>query len=515
MEFKAVQNSADKLVHWIRSGRLALPDFQREFVWNPGRVVDLIDSVARQWPIGSLLLLSGPQPFGIREIACAPPLSGSNLDYYILDGQQRLTSLYHAICDVSDYCYYVDFNALLNDEEDYIRWEKRATFIKKFPTLHLRASSSIALVKDIWELDSFYNWIEDAPPGQQRAIVTLRERRLGGLQARVYQLMTIELDQDIKLEALARIFETLNRTGVKLNAFDLMVAMLYPVGFHLRDKWEEAKTCYDILTKFDVDPIEILKLVALIIRMVHGKRASKGIRQGDLLELDKTLLQRHWDESVELFAKSLDFASSKLGVRDSEVMPASSMILGLAGWLRKADTDPKDVERWFWSSGFSQRYAQAANTVTVADFDALLAGNLLLQAERLDDPFSAFDESARKNGLALRTMACYLISRGAEDLLTGVRLSESQGIAFREIDAEGILRKLSGETTFSKVVLLDKAVEKRLPKSASIREDIHSDESELRKRLKTQAISYPELQRNMDDFRRNVRREVLGEDNDR
>ena len=65
MEFQAVQHTIDKLIQWIRSGRLALPDFQRDFVWNPGRVVELLDSVARQWPVGSLLLLSGPQPFGI------------------------------------------------------------------------------------------------------------------------------------------------------------------------------------------------------------------------------------------------------------------------------------------------------------------------------------------------------------------------------------------------------------------------------------------------------------------
>lgn len=72
MDFQQQQYAIDVLVQRVRTGRLALPDFQREFVWNPSRVVELIDSVSRQWPIGSLLLLSGPQPFAIRPIDSGP-----------------------------------------------------------------------------------------------------------------------------------------------------------------------------------------------------------------------------------------------------------------------------------------------------------------------------------------------------------------------------------------------------------------------------------------------------------
>ena len=101
MNFQQVRHPIDYVIQRVRTGRLALPDFQREFVWSPGQVVELLDSISRQWPIGSLLLLSGPQPFAFRAIEGAPATSGTELDLYILDGQQRVTALYHAIANVS------------------------------------------------------------------------------------------------------------------------------------------------------------------------------------------------------------------------------------------------------------------------------------------------------------------------------------------------------------------------------------------------------------------------------
>src|SRR5690606_6483042 len=122
-------------------------------------------------------------------------------------------------------------------------------------------------------------------------------------------VMAIELDQEIEIEALARIFETLNRTGVRLNAFDLMVAMLYPRGFHLRDKWQEALNENDFTNAFSVDAVEVLKLTALLIRFHEGKTKSRGVRQGDLLNIDGSLITRYWDAAVGLYERSLCYAN--------------------------------------------------------------------------------------------------------------------------------------------------------------------------------------------------------------
>jgi len=510
MEFQAVQYTVDKLVQWIRSGRLALPDFQREFVWNPARVVELLDSVARQWPIGSLLLLSGPQPFGVRPINDAPDILGSELDYYVLDGQQRLTSLYHAISDVSEFCYFVDFNAVSTDQEDYVRWEKRGSFLAKYPTARVRAMNGIALVKEIWEFDLFYEWIEQVDPSVQKTYVALRERKLGGLQPRVYKVMAIELDQSIQLEALARIFETLNRTGVKLNAFDLMVALLYPTGFHLRDAWENAVNQYDSLERYQIDPVEVLKLIALLIRGDSGSRASRGVRQGNLLELNRDLIVSKWSNAVELYVQAIDYGCKHFGLFCAEAIPAPSMVLGLAYLLSVGGNDQL-IARWFWASGFGQSYAQAANTVVVADTDAIRAGttnDLLLGRAR--DVSSVLSDSARRNGMALRTLSCLIAKSGGVDIFSGSPLVDQTSMAFLVFD-NGLFRKLNAKDNFLSVVVVSKESEKKWAggRRASLWSDLAANEQ--RHRLESQFFEPITLQRTVDSLC-HVIRQAIGED---
>jgi len=96
-----IQFSADKkdltfLLDQIENRDLALPDFQRSFVWDPGATRELVVSIIRSFPAGSLLLMQGgASVFAPREFEAAPLLDGTPA-YLVLDGQQRLTSLYQA-----------------------------------------------------------------------------------------------------------------------------------------------------------------------------------------------------------------------------------------------------------------------------------------------------------------------------------------------------------------------------------------------------------------------------------
>jgi hypothetical protein len=492
MEFQSVQHSIDRLIQWIRTSRLALPDFQRDFVWSPSRVVELLDSVARQWPIGSLLLLSGPQKFGTKPIQDAPSLRGRDLDYYVLDGQQRLTALYHAIIDVSEFCYYVDFRALANDEDDYILWERRPAFLNRYPDLRSRASAGIALIREVWDLDVFYTWLSGIrETALQKKFVSLREQRLGGLTSKVYKVMAIELDQQIEIEALARIFETLNRTGVRLNAFDLMVAMLYPTGFHLRDKWQEAQTENDLTSLFEVDAVEVLKLTALLIRQSKGRSASRGVRQGDLLDIDPPLITRFWDSGVELYERALNEARDSFGVCCSDVVPSWGMILGLAAWYVRGDKrrDSKAVRNWFWGTVFAQTYAQAANTTIVSDFDQIAEGNGPgLSKQRIAIDFPILDEPAKRNGLALRGLACLLTSIGGKDPVSGELLGDLSEIVPRALEPSGKVRLLSSAHGFDRVIFMSPESARKLAKQyAKAVSEIEPDR-QFKERLSTQLI---------------------------
>lgn len=478
MEFKSVDYSIDTLLQRIRTSRLALPDFQREFVWKPNEVVELLDSVARQWPIGSLLLLSGPQPFATKEIESGPKVSITDLESYILDGQQRITSLYHAVMDVSEYCYYVNFFELDNESDEYIHWERRDRFIKQYPTVESRALNKVCLIKEIWDSQSFFRWMEHLENEEDKfRFVTIRDMQLAGLQTKVYKVMAIELNQEISLEALARIFETLNRTGVRLNAFDLMVAALYPIGFKLKEEWDSAINSNSIFSSIRPDAIEILKLCALRIRYNEGKEKSAGVRQGDLLRIDRKLIARYWKSSLELYVKSLIYCQNNFGVLNNELVPSWSMILGVAGLLEQGDILDINIHKWWKVRLLTQHYAQAANTKIVSDFEEFQV--YPYEPQNIEDfEFTyAFMDYTKKNGLLAKGVAGLLIHEGAKDLLTGEPLDRNQRIAFREIGPTGVTSKINKTTLLLQTIVVTDETDRVLGKTAPIFESPFAHEA--------------------------------------
>ncbi len=84
-----------ELLSEIHSRTTVLPDFQRDFVWEPGATKELIVSIASNYPAGSILRVrDAKRMFAAREFEGAPALDGVMHTFLVLDGQQRLTSLY-------------------------------------------------------------------------------------------------------------------------------------------------------------------------------------------------------------------------------------------------------------------------------------------------------------------------------------------------------------------------------------------------------------------------------------
>jgi len=383
------------------------------------------------------------------------------LDLYILDGQQRITALFHAVSDVSDYCYYVDFGLLQEGEDDFIRWQRRDQFQKNFPDLRSKAAAKIATIKEVWDLELFYEWLENLPEGEIRSgYVALRERRLGGLQAKVYKVMAVELDQEIELEALARIFETLNRTGVRLSAFDLMVAALYPSGFRLRDAWEEALANNSELQIANIDSNEILKLISLQIRKTKGKSYSKGVRQGDLLAIDKVLIRDYWPSAINLYVRALNYCRDNFGLLGEEVMPTPAMVLGVAMWLSlDSVVTSRAMKSWWLDRLASQHYSQAANTRIISDVDAINSGAIPITGSASLLASDLLEQPARRNGIFLRGFAGLLISQGACDPISGDLLKDCKSVGFCAIDERGILRKMNATDALSRIVFTTQSTE--------------------------------------------------------
>jgi hypothetical protein len=477
MNVQQVNHQIDYFIQRIRTGRIALPDFQRDFVWKPSQVVELLDSISKQWPIGSLLMLNGPQPFAFRAVDSAPDIRSKDLDLYILDGQQRVTALYHAIANVSKFCYYVDFNELANDGYEVIKWDRRSRFEKEHPDLRSRAAAGVALIKDIWDHPDFFAWLGGIKNDEDKTkFVRLREDRLTGLQSKVYHMIAIELEQGIELEALARIFETINRTGVALNAFDLLVAKLYPTKFNLRNAWEGACQKYPVFIRLKVGELEILKLVSLLIRKFEGRQFSRGVRQGDLLGLEANLIIKYWEKAIDLYAQALDECLS-YGVTSYELMPSWAMVLGVAGCL--LEYGPTEAGEWWKNRLVRQTFAQAANTKIVSEFDSGMKIDAKSSEPEDSDPAGMLSKPAKANGLFTKGMLGLIVARGAIDPLSGLLLSECESLTQRWVNENGIASKVTSDDAIGSVILMSEETSKKIPVLVDVKSLLFGDQALL------------------------------------
>ena len=135
---KPDHRSLDSIIGMLREGRFVIPDFQRDFEWNPWDIKELIKSIFLDYYIGSLLLWKGKKEsfnalscetiYGFGNVCGVSPWTkeGSNPDFIVLDGQQRLTALYYSIIapDVplpnrkSRAIYYIKVDKFMNEQYD-------------------------------------------------------------------------------------------------------------------------------------------------------------------------------------------------------------------------------------------------------------------------------------------------------------------------------------------------------------------------------------------------------------
>lgn len=379
MQHEYTQLSIGEIIEMIDDGRMALPQFQRPFVWAPNAVVELIDSLINGWPIGTLLLLRGPQPFASRGIEGGPNDAAINREdfkpnLYILDGQQRITSLYQAFKDTGEPQYLIYLGDDISREENPITWRNR----EEFPPPSMTFTLATALNPFLFE-----EAVRSMPVEEQDIARSNREIRLGHLLDRRLLLPVILLNQSIDLDALTRIFETLNRTGTPLDAFDLMVALLYPEEFHLGEQFDEARESNPLLTDYEVAGLEILKLVALWQRdrEISGSVSSRppekrvrGVRQRDVLNTPPKFVVEQWQAAVSAYVEAIEWIRDHGGISDKDSVPSTAMLLTIAYSLHSGRTSELDMMRWYWHSIAMQTYAQGANTQVITDVEKLKNG---------------------------------------------------------------------------------------------------------------------------------------------
>jgi hypothetical protein len=420
--FDSTKEALSGLLNDAACGKLQLPDFQRGWVWDDYGIRSLLASVSQSFPIGAVMMLQtgGDVRFRPRPIegADSSRISGDP-ERLILDGQQRLTSMYQA-CFLDQPVetqneqrrrirrwYYLDIARALDptaDREEAILGvpeDRRITrdfgreVVLDVTTREREYENSLFPVNRLFSPDDWADGYQEFWDYQRDRIKFFRDFKNEVIAAfQHYHVPVIALKKETTKEAVCLVFEKVNTGGKKLDSFELLTAIYAADDFNLRDDWlgeprdgEEGRLArlsrYNVLK--NIASTDFLQAIALLHTSdVRAQAIAQGItnpkelppvscQRKAILNLPLAAYRRYADHVEEGFSRAARFLTL-LKVFSATDVPYRTQIVPLAAILVRLSERweqqhvRKHLARWFWCGVFGELYGSATETRFAKDF---------------------------------------------------------------------------------------------------------------------------------------------------
>ncbi|MGK9270706.1 DUF262 domain-containing protein [Williamsia muralis] len=502
--FTASSVKLTKLLEDAAEGHLQLPDFQRSWVWDEERIRSLLASISRGFPVGAVMTLGtgGAVSFKPRVLEGAPPTVDPPSSL-LLDGQQRLTSLYQvlvrgkAIRTVTPRkqrvtrWFYIDIPTALDpkrdrDEAIVIVPESKKITSNFGKTTELDLSSQEYEIENMMfpasELLAWNTW-QTAFIQKHTGKEDFAERfaELTRFHDQVvqsfigYLVPVIALDKATSKEAVCTVFEKVNTGGKALDAFELITAMYAAEGYELRKDWIGAdnrpgrQNRLENMFKMPSSPRGVLAGVSntdffQAVSLFHTQDLRKSaesqgasgkdlpqvsVTRSTLLNLPLAAYLKYEKLVEDGFTRAAKFLVNHRIYRVAD-LPYQSQVVPLAAILADLGDDfenpsiAKKVSEWYWCGVFGELYGSTTESRIARDFLQVLAW-----ARGGPEPTTVHDATVRADRLlSMRTRqsAAYkgvnalLMDIGAQDFRKGQDFSNT--IFFEEnVDIHHIFPK--------------------------------------------------------------------------
>lgn len=343
-----------RIIERVISGEIRIPAFQRDWVWTPQQVSFLLDSIYKNFPIGTVFLwktntrLESEKDLGNFTI---PEPRKEHPVYYVLDGQQRITSLFSAfqtdLAPTNNYEWldiYFDFDASDDIQES------------KFVAL---SSSDIVTNKHfpiavLFDAGKFYTEVSKLDQEKREIILKVQQ------MFQEYTLPAQEFETDSK-ESIAIVFERINRAGTPLNTYQLLTAWSWSADFDLQEEFSELN---EELKPYGFGNFALDKDLQL--------KCCSGIIKGEtspsvIMNLTGEDVRVNFEKIKNGIKGAIEFLKDQLNVNSLEWLPFPSMIVSLSAFFATDkvsgmpynDRQRKQLIKWFWKSNLSRRYNAA------------------------------------------------------------------------------------------------------------------------------------------------------------
>jgi hypothetical protein len=465
--FGIEKESLADLLREAEHGKAQLPDFQRGWAWDDAHVKALLASISMSYPIGTVMLLRAGGDslrFKQRPIEGATPPASERPERLILDGQQRLTSLFQSLLlgqpvlthdqrgKPIERWYYVDMERALDPRGDreeaivslpgnrVIR-NFRNDLVEDYSTPEREYAAMLFPLTQVfhsadWRTGFFAHWDYD------RDHIKLWDRFEAEVVKRFeqYHLPVIELAKETPKEAVCQVFEKVNTGGVTLTVFELLTATFAADDFDLRGDWESRQrrlAAHKVLDEFsNTDFLQAVTLLAswqrrdaAIAQGADDDRAPAiGCKRADMLRLSLADYQQWADrvvaglEQAARFLHGQHLFETRFLPYGGQLIPLSA-ILPVLGRRWEVQGVRDKLARWLWCGVFGELYGGTTETRFARDLPDVLAW-----VDGGSEPRTVVDAvfaPARLLSLRTRGSAAYkgiyalLLREGARDVRTG------------------------------------------------------------------------------------------------
>lgn len=356
------------LISEIETGQVKIPQFQRQFVWSLKESAKLVDSLIKGYPIGTFIYWSTDERLrsirNLGDIKLQEPEDGKFVNY-VLDGQQRLTSLFAAFKGLK----VIDGN---NKEIDYSNM-----YIKFKSSEH----EEIVVTDCSLLEENTYIRVTELMEGSFKVLASYPEEYHDLLDKykKIIQSFSFSIInlKNATIDIATEVFTRLNVGGRALTLFEIMVAKTYDDvrKFDLSVKYdalmEELKGChYETISSATV-----LQVVAILL--------EKDCTRNQILKLEKIKIIDIWDEAMDCIKQSVDFFRG-YGIPVSRILPYNALIVPFSYFFYKYKQNPTGemksrLEDFFWRASLGNRYSSSVESKLAQDtskIDNIVEGKL-------------------------------------------------------------------------------------------------------------------------------------------
>ncbi len=411
---KSLDTELSELMREVSTDKEQLPEFQRGWTWDNDRIRGIIASLSQGYPMGAIMRLEYGNEnvrFKYRTIE-GVTVTGVTPEFLILDGQQRLTSMYRATCckepvetitekgkEIKRF-YYLDIKKCLNESEDRvdaviavpsdrkIKTNFDRDVVLDLSTRELEFEHEMFPINIIFDSNAREDWADgykEYHEYDKAFMEKYKQFRTQVIDTIVgYKLPVITLGKETPREAVCKVFENVNTGGVPLTVFELVTATFATYDFDLRKDWIECRDKIrgkgetlntDVME--GVDETSFLTAITLYTTYLSDKMTT--CKKKDVLALNFDDYKKNRDILLEGYkmARKFLFQQYVFRKRDlpytTQLIPLSAICAVIGTATFNLPSTQKILAKWFWCGIMGEMYGGANETRYATDIEDVVA----------------------------------------------------------------------------------------------------------------------------------------------